>query len=243
MKKLFRFLLWSFLIIDLIVLNLAVAALVFLDATWSVERSTVIPAEPDEIFPQVAVLKNWETWTPWDTDTYPSLRYEYHGTPGEVGSYSTWTSDEMGGGKLLITEVEPNRRIAYECWFEGFENPLLGEVKLDPEKEGTRVVWSGRGDYGSNPFWRWMGVAFFRSAIGDDYEEGLGRLKSAVVSRENATETGTGAAGTTVGDTAEVPVAKPPETPSDNDEPSPDATTPAAPSSNDPPPPAEPQTP
>lgn len=238
MKKLFRFLLWSFLIIDLIVINLAVAALVFLDARWSVERSTVISAEPDEVFPHVAVLKNWETWTPWDTDTYPSLRYEYHGPPGEVGSYSTWTSDEMGGGKLLITDVDPNRRIAYECWFEGFENPLLGEVKLVPEDEGTRVVWSGKGDYGSNPFWRWMGVLFFRSAIGDDYEKGLGRLKTAVVSSESSTESGTGAAGTTGAEAAEVPVAKAEEQSSDDDQPPSDD-----PPADDPPPPAEPQSP
>src|SRR5687767_7524372 len=53
----------------IVVLLLLVAAIVGIGFTlkphWAVERSTVVNAPPERIYPYVSTLRRWPEWTPW----------------------------------------------------------------------------------------------------------------------------------------------------------------------------------
>jgi uncharacterized protein YndB with AHSA1/START domain len=140
---------------------------------WHVERSVVINAAPERVYPPVAELRQWRQWTIWYArNPQPETRYE--GPASGVGAVSEWR-DEHGSGRVTVTAAEPDRRIAYDLLFDG-DMLTRGSIVLAPEAGGTRVTWTFEGDAGLNPVARYFGFMVMR-AIADDFDHGLARLK------------------------------------------------------------------
>ena len=87
----------------------------------------------------------------------------------------SWPQATNTNGRMLITAAETGRRVAYELRIDDF-NPSSGELRLEPETGGTRVIWLMQGDMGGNPINRWFGL-FMDKLVGPDFEAGLANLK------------------------------------------------------------------
>ena len=165
---------------SLLVLVVVLVVIAYLlPQTVTVERSIVIDAPPEAIFPHVNSLKANEAWSPW-LDRDPDIQLAYEGPDEGVGSKLTWASDhpQVGSGTNTITASVPNRRVETALDF-GSMGTADAWVDLAPSGGGTEVKWGFTTDLGLNPVARWTGL-MMDSWVGADYEDGLGRLKALV---------------------------------------------------------------
>ena len=73
------------------------------------ERSVVIDAPAERIYPQIASLKEWNEWSAWNTRHDPKWKPVYSGPDVGAGATSTWTESESGAGsqKGILAIGEP----------------------------------------------------------------------------------------------------------------------------------------
>lgn len=157
-----------------LVLLLVLVAFV-LPARYRVERSIVINAPAAAVFPRVADLREWRSWTVWH-ERDPEIRNTYSPQQLVVGAWSEWSSKKEGNGKATLTALEPDRRAVYRLEFPDFGSVSTGTFVLAAEGNATRVTWSDEGELGYNPMNRWFGV-FLDRLLGGDFEAGLAKLK------------------------------------------------------------------
>ncbi len=148
-----------------------------LPPTFTVTRAVLVAAPPEKIYPLVADPHAWQLWSPW-TRRDPSMRIEYSGPPSGVGATWRWKSRSQGDGAMILSEIEPNRRVAYELYFPDFGTTSSGELRFEPQDALTKVTWTMNGDVGKNPFRHWMALTA-GSTVGKDFSEGLLGLKAA----------------------------------------------------------------
>lgn len=58
---------------------------------FHVERSVLINATPDAIFPLINDLHRWDAWTPDNKD--PAMKKTYSGSAAGVGAHYAWEGD------------------------------------------------------------------------------------------------------------------------------------------------------
>jgi hypothetical protein len=144
-----------------------------------VERSVVSTATPEQVFPYLADLTKWATWSPWAmADTNMVTTFE--GEPGTVGSKMTWTSEvkEVGTGWQTVTAVESNQLVRIHLDF-GKQGEADAYFEISPTDNGCQILWGFDTDLGLSPFSRYFGLMFDRM-IGPSYEAGLAKLRSVV---------------------------------------------------------------
>ena len=142
-----------------------------LPGTWEVNRSLVVPAEPDEVFGLLDSVEGWSSWA-----AIGAVDGSISGPARGVGATLTWDSQEWGDGRWQLTEVESGRSVAYEVAVEDGAMITWGRVTLVPEGEGTRVEWTESGDFGWNPFLAYMVLGMDRMQ-GREMEKGLTELR------------------------------------------------------------------
>ena len=171
MKTLKRIIIWLLVIIVLLV---GVAYL--LPGSYKVERSTLIKADRGMVFNMVCDFDNMELWTPWSLDMDTTVVFENIGSC-EVGAVHKWDGEEMGKGKMMITELISGEKIVWELGFEGYSQKMLAGMTFEPEGDEWLVTWTASGDLGYNPIYRYYGL-MIDSDLGLDYENGLENLKT-----------------------------------------------------------------
>lgn len=164
----------------LAILVVALIAIAFvLPSEVAVQRSTVISAEAEQIFPHVNSMQATEAWSPWLARD-PDVEMTYEGPEAGVGNTLRWASDQpdVGIGIQVIIVSTENQRVdtALDFGAQGIANAF---IELMPVDGGTEVVWGFETQLGMNPIARWMGLMFDRW-IGADYEAGLANLKALV---------------------------------------------------------------
>lgn len=175
----------------LIGVAVVVALLVIVIATRSAdfryERTGIINATPPEVFRHVNDFHLWQEWSPWaKRDPNCKIAYDGPGT-GEGAKFSWNGNNEVGEGKMTITESTPHKMIAIRLEFlRPMKAINTAEFKFTPTSGGTQVAWSM---FGKNSF---MGKAFSMlidcdKMIGKDFEQGLANLRSVVESSPEAT--------------------------------------------------------
>jgi uncharacterized protein YndB with AHSA1/START domain len=150
-----------------------------LPRTVDVERSIVIAAQPEDVFPYLNSLKMFNQWSPWagyDPDTV----YVFSGPETGKGAKSEWSSDHpnVGSGSQEITESQPNTLVRTNLDF-GAEGVAHGYYKLSSVEAGTLVIWGFETDMGASPVGRYMGLMMDKW-VGGDFEVGLANLKTLV---------------------------------------------------------------
>lgn len=148
-----------------------------LPSKFLVERSVVINAPAEKIYPFVADVKRWPEWQIWH-ERDPKMQVTTSPTTNEIGSTSTWKSPSQGNGSAKLTKLEPSKRVEFELAFEGFDQPSLGVVLFEPAGGATKVRWQMSGDVGSSPINRWF-CKFMDGLVGKDFDAGLAKLKTA----------------------------------------------------------------
>ncbi len=145
---------------------------------YHVQRQIRINAAPEEIFPYINILENWNYWSPW-IEQDPQMKIIYEGPPSGVGATQSWQSEKMGSGSLKINEVVENRSIHYVFKINGFNSTSSGMIQLEPESDGTLVTWTDNGDLGPSPLSKYFKL-MMNNMIGSDFDTGLKNLKAQV---------------------------------------------------------------
>jgi uncharacterized protein YndB with AHSA1/START domain len=147
--------------------------------SFRVERSATMAVPPEAVYQQVADFKAWDRWSPW-AKLDPAMQVHLGGPAGGPGSTYHWTgNDEVGEGRMTITEAAPPSRLAIKLEFiKPFASTNDTVFTFAPEGGGTRVTWSMAGQ---NPFMSKVMMVFmdFDTMIGKDFEKGLAQLAAA----------------------------------------------------------------
>ncbi|MDQ0862771.1 SRPBCC family protein [Arthrobacter globiformis] len=149
-------------------------------STYSVTRSTVIPAPAKDVFPLVNSFREWPKWSPWET-VDPDMQRTYSGAESGVGARYAWRGNrKAGAGNMEITESQEPDVIRIRLEFTkpfAAVNPTT--FTFVPEGGGTRVTWTMTGEH------KGIGKVFalfmnMDKMVGGDFEKGLSSLASVV---------------------------------------------------------------
>jgi len=163
---------------------LLVLASFFLPSKYRVERSAVITAPPETIYPWLAQLRRWPEWTGWNTSADPTLVNTYSGPAEGAGAEMSWSAKTLGNGVIKLTKAETNTGVNYELNFENGRLISGGAVTMAAADGGTKLTWSNEGKFGFNPVARYFGL-FFDKLMGADFEKNLANLKQKVEPKAN----------------------------------------------------------
>jgi hypothetical protein len=149
-------------------------------STYSVTRSTVIPAPAKDVFPLVNSFREWPKWSPWET-VDPDMQRTYSGAESGVGAKYAWSGNrKAGAGNMEIVESQEPDVIRIRLEFTkpfAAVNPTT--FTFVPEGGGTRVTWTMTGEH------KGIGKVFalfmnMDKMVGSDFEKGLSSLASVV---------------------------------------------------------------
>lgn len=145
-------------------------------------RSATFNAPSAVIFEQVNDFRKWEAWSPW-AKIDPAMKVTYSGPPTGTGAGYAWIgNDEVGEGKMTITQSHPSEHVAIDLEFiKPFAARNLTEFHIKPNRDKTDVTWSMTGK--NNFLMKAMClVVDMDKMIGGDFEKGLAQMKPVVES-------------------------------------------------------------
>jgi len=149
-------------------------------ATLRIERSALIQATPEQIFPLLNDFHRWTEWSPWER-LDPGLQRTYSGAASGVGAVYAWAGNKkVGQGRMEITESHfPTRLVLTLDFLAPFEAHNLTEFTVRSGGAGTTLTWLMTGP---NSFMgKVMGLFMnMDRLIGKDFEAGLANLKATV---------------------------------------------------------------
>jgi len=167
-----------------ILIGLAVVIFVFVvvvatrPSEYRVTRSITIAAPPATVFPHVNELKKWEPWSPW-MKLDPNAKSTFEGPAAGQGAAMSWAgNNQVGEGKMTITESKPNERVQFHL---EFYKPMAGtseaEFTFKPESNQTVVTWSmnGKNNFIGKAMCMFMNMD---KMVGGQFEKGLADLKA-----------------------------------------------------------------
>jgi uncharacterized protein YndB with AHSA1/START domain len=166
-------------VIVLAIVGLLIAA-AFQPDEYRVERSREIAASPEAIHAQISDLERWAEWNPWG-ELDPEQKLTFSDPPAGAGAWYEWKGNEdVGEGRMEITEVTPTQ-VSYQLEFiEPFASEAEVYMILEPGEggESTKVTWAmaGENDFMSKVF---AVFADMDAMIGADFEKGLKKLEVA----------------------------------------------------------------
>ena len=146
-------------------------------SSWKAEASVVVRAPPAALFAHIGDLSRWSGWTYLNGSTDPEAKWTFNDHSPGVGQTMTWEGPQMGRGRLELRFASPIEGVRYVSIVDGFAGE--GELTFEPIPEGTRLIWSDRGDVGWNLPSRWF-VPMIETTLAPELEKALGRLKSLV---------------------------------------------------------------
>ena len=172
-----KILLYGLVVIVLIVAIFCVVV-ALQPAHYHVERTATINAPAAVVFAQVNDFHKWEAWSPW-AKLDPAMKQAYAGAPSGTGAMYSWTgNDQVGEGKMTITESRPSDLIKIKLEFiKPFAAINATDFTFTPQGNQTAVKWVMDGD---NNF---VGKAFslfmnMDKMVGGDFEKGLAQMKT-----------------------------------------------------------------
>ncbi len=169
-----------------ILIAVAVVIVVFLvivalqPAEFRVTRSANVAAPPSAVFDQVNDLHKFEKWNPWGK-IYPAMKVSYEGAAAGVGAVYKWAgNNEVGEGKMTITESRPSDLVRIKLEFlKPFASTADTEFTFKPEGNQTAVTWSmaGKNNFMAKAMCLFMSMD---KMIGSQFEKGLADMKAMV---------------------------------------------------------------
>jgi len=141
-----------------------------------IERTAVIAATPEAVFPLLGSSQGFNRFNPFK-DSDPDLKIAYSGPDSGPGASFSWKGKE-GAGSQTISSAEPNRQVVMQLDLGAMGQPVQA-FTLEPADSGTRVTWSLDADFGMNPIARVFGL-FMDGMLGPVYERGLANLSKVV---------------------------------------------------------------
>jgi hypothetical protein len=146
--------------------------------TFSYDRSLIIRAPAERIFPLIADPIAFNTWNPFNEDA--SIKGSYSGPARGPGARYTFESRRAGTGYTEVVEEHSPSHLRVRLVMT---KPLACDNQVDfrlvPTTEGTRVTWgmSGPMSFMSKVMNQVMDC---EKMCGDQFIRGLNKLKSLV---------------------------------------------------------------
>jgi uncharacterized protein YndB with AHSA1/START domain len=147
--------------------------------TFRVERSAVIQAPPEKIFPLISDFHQWNAWSPYE-DRDPDLQRSYGGPASGRGAVYQWNGNSnVGSGRMEIMDARPPRKVVIKLDFlKPFEAHNTAEFTLLPQGDTTNVTWLMHGP--ASLVSKVMQVFIdMDNMVGKDFAAGLANLKRA----------------------------------------------------------------
>ena len=167
-----------------VVLAVAIAIVLILastkPATFAIQRSAVVRAPAETVFPLINDFHQWTKWSPWENRD-PALKRTYSGAESGKGAVYAWDGNKnVGSGRMEILDASSPSKITIKLDFlKPFEAHNTAEFTFVPERDAsaTNVIWVMRGP--SSFMSKVMQVFMdFDKMIGRDFETGLANLKA-----------------------------------------------------------------
>jgi Polyketide cyclase / dehydrase and lipid transport len=167
----------------LIIIAVIIAAILIYVATkpndFQIQRSIMIKATPDKLFPLINDLHLMQTWSAWEK-VDPQMKRSYSGEASGKGAKYAWEGNkQIGQGTMEIVESVPNSKIGLHMHFiKPFEGHSSVDFSLAANGDETVVTQAMRGTSTFLP--KLMCTLFFNQdkMIGGKFEEGLADLKA-----------------------------------------------------------------
>lgn len=167
---------------------LIIAAVIFvlfaigmiLPRDYKVDAVTTINKPQAEVMDSLLNLRTWNTWSPWNTEDKPGVKFTYSGPDKGAGSTFRWRGESVGAGGLTITHSSEEEGIRYELDRGDQEDIQYGTFTFkESSPTSTTVTWTITGRLPSNPLVRWAGL--FADAIrGGTFQQALDQFKTRV---------------------------------------------------------------
>lgn len=164
-----------------VILAIAIVAILILAAmkpdTFVVQRSALINAPAETVYPLINDYKNWASWSPYEKID-PAMRRTYSGAPTGVGSIYQWEGNKnIGSGRMEILDSSPSRIDIKLDFMSPFEAHNMAEFTMKPEGNATNVTWTMRGPI---PYkFKIMHVIMnMDKMVGGQFAEGLANMKA-----------------------------------------------------------------
>ncbi len=145
---------------------------------FSVQRSVVVAAAPEAVYPLVSDLRAFNRWNPFAAQD-PAIKIEYEALTAGPGAAYRWTGEKAGAGRMAITEaVAPTKVLVALDFTAPMEGHNTVEFSLVPQGPGrTQVTWAMRGPM---PYLNRLVTIFFDmdAMVGGQFESGLAALKA-----------------------------------------------------------------
>ena len=151
------------------------------DGKFIYERSGVINASADKIFPYLSKFKLGSQWSPYEKGI--EMPKSYFGNEGEVGSGMDFGPSDSGSGRLEIIEIVHNQMVKLNLKMTA---PIAADnvvtYRLIPEGSATRFSWTMEGDGG------FMGKLMTtlidcEKMVADQFTTGINNLKALIESQ------------------------------------------------------------
>lgn len=149
-------------------------------ADFRYERSDVIQASAEKIFPYLNDFKLGGEWSPYEKMD-PNMKKVYAGPAAGVGATMDFDAKaDVGSGRLEIIESVPASRVVLKLTMT---KPMQGvntvEYRLSPEATGTRFTWAM---YGHGNFFSKLISVFIdcEKMVGAQFAAGIANLKKIV---------------------------------------------------------------
>jgi uncharacterized protein YndB with AHSA1/START domain len=152
--------------------------------TFRVQRTTVIEAPPERIFPFIEDFRKHALWSPYEQFD-PSMSRSYSGSKRGKGAVYEWDGKgKVGKGRMEIAHTSPPLMAVIRLDFvRPFRTQNIVEFTLRPEGSSTNVSWAMRG---ANPLIAKVLqlVSNMDRVVGKDFETGLANLKALAEEQE-----------------------------------------------------------
>ena len=145
-------------------------------ATYRVERSTTIDADPATVHALIDDFREWQSWSPWE-GLDPDMERTFSGAESGVGAHYAWRGNKKAGaGSMEITRSAPEGIDIDLRFLKPFKSQSGIGFALRPAGARTEVTWSMTGEV--NGLMRvFTLVKPMDSLVGPDFEKGLAQLK------------------------------------------------------------------
>lgn len=157
---------------------LTIVALAFSKSdSFTVQRSILVKAPPEAVFPLVNNLSEWAQWSPW-AKLDPAMEESFSGATSGLGAVYEWQGNsDVGQGRMEIVDTTPSSHIAIKLDFiKPYVSSNRVDFRISPVDEYTEVTWMMTGPM---PFLSKL-ISVFVSMdkmIGANFESGLAQLK------------------------------------------------------------------
>jgi hypothetical protein len=144
--------------------------------TFRVERSILIDAPPQAIFPHIDDFHAWDAWSPYEKMD-ANLAKTFSGPASGKGATYAWVGKKAGSGSMEILQSRPPSKVVIKLEFtKPFTAHNTAEFTLEPQGKGTKVTWAMHGP--NTLMSKVMGLFFsMDKMVGPQFDEGLASLK------------------------------------------------------------------